>query len=150
MQETSTVHINIILLTSTSYSSLQTSYSTLPPHNTHQARYNGIPSNHYPQPACTVWSRSLRDGWRSGEVSRAGLPRKPCYGARSAGVSRQKTPRGKEEEERFPLFWIAPEEYPPRFFAGCGKPPVTVTRGGGVSAPDWRREVEHAQKGGGT
>jgi len=34
-------------------------------------------------------------------------------------------------------------------FAGCGKPPVTVTKGGGVSAPDWRRELRHAQKGGG-
>ena len=26
--------------------------------------------------------------------------------------------------------------------------PVTVTREGSVSAPDWRREVEHARKGG--
>ena len=31
-------------------------------------------------------------------------------------------------------------------FAGCKKSPVTVTREGGVSAPDWRREVEHARK----
>ena len=36
----------------------------------------------------------------------------------------------------------------PRFFAGCENPPVTVTKEGGVSAPDWRRELEHAQKKG--
>ena len=29
----------------------------------------------------------------------------------------------------------------------CKKPPVTVTREGGVSAPDWRREDAMPQKG---
>ena len=34
----------------------------------------------------------------------------------------------------------------PGFSRGVKKSPVTVTREGGVSAPDWRREVEHTRK----
>jgi len=32
-------------------------------------------------------------------------------------------------------------------FAGCKKSPVTVTREGGVSAPDWRREDAMPRRG---
>ena len=32
-------------------------------------------------------------------------------------------------------------------FAGCKKSPVTVTREGGVSAPDWRREDATPRRG---
>ena len=57
------------------------------------------------------------------------------------GKKRKNTPHCSE----VPL-----EQHLPRFFSGCKKKePVTLTREGGVSAPDWRKEVEHAQKGGG-
>ena len=42
---------------------------------------------------------------------------------------------------------IPPKEYLPRFVAGCESPPVTVTKGGGVSAPDWRGELNTPKKG---
>ena len=126
---------NIIFLASTSYSSLQTPYSTLlhhiprfyiifhAPSTQHPSsslqrhlprRY--LPHN-YPQPTCTVWRHSPRDGWRSGEVSRAELPRKQCYGASSARVP-AKTEKKRKKVSR----WLgAYTTITPRFFAGCKK-----------------------------
>ena len=97
-------HFNIKLLTSPSYSSLQTSYSTLhiKLHASHQTPRNiklHAPSTQHPssslqrhhhQTAPTTNEHRVdtitRDGWRSGKVSRAELPRKQCHGASSAGV----------------------------------------------------------------
>ena len=57
-------------------------------------------------------------------------------------------PKTPEEEEEG--FWMVGcrKNNNPKVFAGCKKSPGTVTREGGVSAPDWRREQKHAQKKG--
>ena len=127
-------HTNIIFLTSTSYSSL-------PPHNIHQARYNAtLPTTTHNQRAP---SGDIPRGM-DGEAAR--FPAQTVLWCEISGSSRQN--RGKRGRT-FLIVLGASTTMTPRFFAGCKKYPGTVTREGGVSAPDWRRELKHAPKGGG-
>ena len=112
---------NIILLASTSYSTLlhhtpRFYIILLAPSTQHPSSslQRHLPHN-YPQPTCTEWRHSPRDGGRSGEVSRSELPRKQCYGASSARVP-AKTGQKRKKVSR----WLgAYTTITPRFFAGC-------------------------------
>ena len=133
---------HIIFLAPTSYSSLphhtprfdiillaSTSYSSLPPYNIHQARYDATsPTTTHPQPTSTVSRHPPAQTvpwFKSGESSR----------------------QNNRKKRKNVLRWLGAEETNGSDFAGCKKSPVTVTREGGVSAPDWRREDATPQKG---
>ena len=135
-------HFNIKLLTSPSYSSLQTSYPT--PHQTPHFTSNStlhikLHASHQtprslhttpiklattlhhqttPQPTSTVWTRYPRDGWRSGKVSRAELPPKQCHGASSAGVPAKRAKGGRT----LPIVSDSSGRLSPWYFlSGCKK-----------------------------